>query len=398
MGVLLTVAMNLIRGSMLPLNWLEKVVSIIKVLLEQGDPFPERFDKSKSFRFLMCGTLLGGLVLSNAFKSTNVYNIVLPKQRLKFRTFNELLQHGYSVYSRMVVSDYYLTFAEDPLSPTNPEEYMGTMYIQTTKDSMIFAGVTEIKSYHKMILRSPNKIIGNQTNLADYLLNTTRAYYGWYEVVMEPFKVLRPLFQVGLITLGKFQSTADAVDLMKKQEKLIADDLGKCDKTAWVLPDYKAQQYARMLYKSSKHTDVGVDKYFRRNFNLVLRGSIPSPIIQRTSAVSSSGLLEWWSDLINRTDLVIQSETEPPTRPAMSGNIQVLFIVLGFGMLVAQIAFVLELHGYVWKFISYMYYLLTLLLKGLLKQSNFPSLRQVLLYKCCLSLKVGGLLHKWIKS
>ncbi len=103
---------------MCSINVLDKVTCLIKVLLEQGDPFPGRFINSEPFRFLICGTLLGGLILSNAFKSNNVYNIVLPKQSLKFSRLNELFQHGYTVYSKLTKIEYNIIDLENVLLPS----------------------------------------------------------------------------------------------------------------------------------------------------------------------------------------------------------------------------------------------------------------------------------------
>lgn len=363
--VLLIVSMNLIRGSMLPLNLLDKAVCIIKVLLEQGDPFPGRFVKSKAFRFIISGTLLGGLVLSNAFKSTNVYNIVLPKQHLKFRTFQELLQHGYSVYSKFGVAQYFILSTKNILLPTKAVSSDPFLFVYNSDDELISMTISDIGSYSSMNMDLPVKLIEKDLNLLASLYVTTRLHLGTHKTIMQPVEILRPLFQVARITLDNFQKAVETVDFVKEQKKLIGDDLRKCNKTAWVLPDYQAQEYARMLYQSGKHTDVGVDRYFKTNFNLVLQGPIPSPIIKRTSLVSSSGLLGWWSDLINRTDLVMRRDTEPPVKPAMSGNIQVLFIILGIGMLTAQIAMIIELHECIFKLLCAICHFIWLLMYGL---------------------------------
>ncbi len=107
-GSILIVAMNLLKGSDCPLYSLDKVTSLIKLLPEQSDQFSGQFIKSMPFQFLICGTPYCGLVLSNAFKSTNAYNISLPKKFLKFIIVDELLLHGLSVYSRLARPLYFL--------------------------------------------------------------------------------------------------------------------------------------------------------------------------------------------------------------------------------------------------------------------------------------------------
>jgi len=63
---------------------LEKLVSIFiqvtKALLEQGDPFASTIAVKFRLRFSIGTYLLVAIVLSNAYKSNNVYNLVLPRK------------------------------------------------------------------------------------------------------------------------------------------------------------------------------------------------------------------------------------------------------------------------------------------------------------------------------
>lgn len=57
-------------------------------------------------RFLMSGTLLSGLVISNAFKSENVYNIVLPRSQISYYKVDELVEDNVTLYSRITSFHY----------------------------------------------------------------------------------------------------------------------------------------------------------------------------------------------------------------------------------------------------------------------------------------------------
>lgn len=140
----------------------------------------------------------------------------------------------------------------------------------------------------------------------------------------------------------------------KRQEKFISDDLKKCNKTAWLLPDYEAQQLNRMLYQRGQHSDVGVREYFKSNLNFNFEGTVFSSLIERASLIPSSGLLDWWTDLINRTDLVRRIENEPPVKPTMYGNIQIIFLLLIGGMTIAQMSMIFELHGYIFEMLYWL--------------------------------------------
>ncbi len=67
-------------------------LSVFKVLLKQGDPFPPYLDKCINMRLLMSGVFLAGIVISNAFKSENVYKIVLPRLQISYYNVDELIE------------------------------------------------------------------------------------------------------------------------------------------------------------------------------------------------------------------------------------------------------------------------------------------------------------------
>src|SRR5207302_681563 len=98
--------------------------SMIKVYLERGDPYNNRQLKSQSARIVVCGFLIAALILSNAYKSTNVYNIVLPRDPLTYDTFDELMTDKFTVYTR--VQDLRIDF--DDLNITSPAELIATSH------------------------------------------------------------------------------------------------------------------------------------------------------------------------------------------------------------------------------------------------------------------------------
>ncbi len=350
-GVFLTVVMNVLKGSTCLVNLSYKGICLIKVVLEQGDPFPGKFIKSMPFRFLIGGTLLGGLVLSNAFKSTNVYSIVLPKQALKFNTIDELVIHGYNVYTKLTFIEYCLhEFAEMPHytnAVIKESELKKYLRIYSKNKKLMFFSTSELSEYQLLFSIYYGKVSIQDKNSVTFLSNNTKPHLGLYDILVKPLDILTPLVQIGMLTMKQVQKsvqTLQGVDFWKKQEIFIKNDLKKCNKTAWILPDYQAQKLSRMLYKAEKHSDVGVIEYFRPNLNFYFSGAVSSPLIKRASSISGSGLLEWWSNLINRTDLVRRRDNKPPVKPTMSGNIQMIFILLAVGMSVAQILLIVELH------------------------------------------------------
>lgn len=64
------------------------------------------------------------------------------------------------------------------------------------------------------------------------------------------------------------------------------------------------------------------------------------------------GLLEWWTNVINRTDLKKRKENASLKSPNMLGNIQVLFVILGVGLAVAILSVIVELKGVIGKHVK----------------------------------------------
>ncbi len=205
----------------------------MKAFLEQGDPFPGRFVKSKSFRFIFCGTLLGSLVLSNAFKSENVYNIVLPQKPLPFSTMEQLLQHGYKLYAPAVQVQH-LLFQLDRrqlLLPTKWVFKVDAFRVMNTENKYIFDAITEIVSYKMGFMQSPSNS-EEDTKTFEFLYLNTEPHHGLYQVMLERFDILKPLLQVGLISLHEFQNLVGTSDLTAGQNELMINELIKCNKTA----------------------------------------------------------------------------------------------------------------------------------------------------------------------
>ncbi len=192
-AIILTIAMNVLSGSMfLRLYTLDKVICLIMVVLEQGNPFPERFIRSSSFRFLIFGTLLGGLVLSNSFKSTNVYNIVLPRGALKFGAIDELLVHGYNVYSKLAKIEFlFLNFENETQTAEvfiDEYELLKLLILASKEGEPLFGASVETIFYMHMINEAPKNLVRKEKSLVSYLMNKSGPHPGLRINIVDSLK------------------------------------------------------------------------------------------------------------------------------------------------------------------------------------------------------------------
>lgn len=130
---------------------------------------------------------------------------------------------------------------------------------------------------------------------------------------------------------------------LKIQHDFLLKDLKKSNKTAWILPDFVGHSVSGYLKKLGKHSDAGIDAYTKNHLSVYVMAVMPTSLLQQFGWMSSSELLQWWPNFINRTDLNIQSIINPePTKPNMSGNILVVFVMFGSGIAISLCCLILE--------------------------------------------------------
>lgn len=78
------------------------LISVLQVMLEQGNPISQSISDTFHFRWVTGCLLLMGIVLSNAYKSTNIYNIVVPRKPILYNFLNELVRDNFQVYTRSI--------------------------------------------------------------------------------------------------------------------------------------------------------------------------------------------------------------------------------------------------------------------------------------------------------
>lgn len=102
-GMICTVAtiLNQVVNNGLRLQSILRVIFwVLKTLLEQESPFPNIFIESERHHCITGTFLLVAIVISNAFKSSNVYSMILPRKIVPYGKLRELVNDKFVVYSR----------------------------------------------------------------------------------------------------------------------------------------------------------------------------------------------------------------------------------------------------------------------------------------------------------
>ncbi len=323
------------------------IICFIKVLLEQGDPFPQRLTNLTQFRYVLCGTLLAGLVISNAFKSTNVYNLVSPRHTIPYREFEELVADSFSIYSRISRFAFHFYENGEHLKPNITLVLVDKHTIELDhKGGHRAFGNTEVDGMLRRSEDLPEHEANKSLVLLQHVYNNTNQHPSIHQYILEPFTFLDPLIKVGIVAEGMIRSFNKGTHLKTKfvqiQNALIMQSLKVCQNDAWILPDYLGQSISRMLRKLGKQSSVCISALSKSYVIFYYAGFIPTSLLKRISMVKTSGLLEWWPKFINRSDLNINQDIVFPETPKMSGNIQVIFIFLGFGLVFSLFTLIVE--------------------------------------------------------
>lgn len=309
-----------------------------KVLFEQGGPYSERYFKSSSMRWLLGSYLLVGILLSNAYKNSNVYHLITPRKALPFETFDELRSENFSIYSRIgevQIENHYQhkrpttnTVAVD-LYPGGSAMFLSgasTLQITVTTEaedySYNMAQVNVISEFRKVISLNPT-----------LLPWVTRVYQGIPQII-------------GPERERKYMH--EEMTLFRKQEMdYFFKVMMKCDKVALILTPDMCSAVAQKVKHKKFHQPISVGRniYYGTNELITLTGFVPQRILTSLKSIGEVGIWDRWMRIFTTRSGSRRRDTgSPPVQPAnMQGNLVIVFAVWMGGFGISLILFILEI-------------------------------------------------------
>lgn len=212
LALIFVVVSNILSERKCPLTSFNNLIPFAKLILEQGDPFPPKLVKSNSFRLVIYGTLFEALILCNGFKSTNVYNVVLPKSQIQFSTIDQLLEHRYRIYSKVGFFGYHKNNLTRVLQPATMKSDVGHVIEAVSSHRIVAYSFTEIYLYNKQAYFYRKQLKRTEMKSISFYFNKSQSHLGITKILVEPLEILRPLLNVGLITLDMFQKSVWSYD------------------------------------------------------------------------------------------------------------------------------------------------------------------------------------------
>ncbi len=340
---------------------LAKSWHFIKALLEQGGPFPD--NTCRNSNPIIATAMFAAIVLSNAYKNTNVYNLILPREPTPFTDITELVKANFTIYSKPVfVFAGYIFLNEEIRIPSIFNE-TGRVSLTTnfaSNNHGVEYSIYPSRKFQEYKLKVLSEIY-TKTERSPYKTKTKNGIE--IEKIGQVLPATQILKKMALYsnsnnteyrryTTYKFYSKFRA-----QADTLLLEHLNSCKKTAAILPDYWSKHIAKDLKRAKlKNVFVGKDRYFEVNYGFYIQGRVHRNVIRRISAFQFSGIWNWWPKFAkDQLQNYASYGNRDLVKPSMEGNIQVIFYILSCGMFAGFLCFIAELHKIVIKLVKTIY-------------------------------------------
>lgn len=335
-----------------------KIFSLLKVLLEQGDPFPSDtflVDGRKSVKLLLGIYLSMGIVLSNGYKNANVYEMITPRKPLRYEKFSDLLEDNITVYAfsggiqeRIL---YYGWEVSDWLSENLHMEYFSDRCELTYILRYPETKIGNFKVPISLCGFSTRGFMKDEVTLNELVLNNTKRALNVISEWQKWYKSRNPTW--ANMTNEKFYAdiqSLEQTDYQNLEKQMIFKSLGSCNTSALIVKSQEAHRYAKMLTHDSENT--GKETYFRHFIMFQIRGFVTPQFLLRLARMKESGVMEYWENITGYiSDIKFQrsipeNETLPgyerPVQASLKGNVVVIFCLLGGGLITGILVFAFE--------------------------------------------------------
>lgn len=318
--------------------------SVLKILLEQGSPFSESLLCKIRYQILCSFPLLMGIVLSNAYKNNNIYNMVLPRAPILYNKFSELLRDNFKIYTRTAYV--HLEYSHNPQAGVVALDMSfenKSIVVETELEDLSLYADSKVDddgytrrngSLHKYgVMQAATLHPQVKTMFVDFLEKKIRSFQ---ENMLEPGKMLWIVERM----LSQIHRELQAIE---KPE--LIKSIKKCQQTAILLPDYICREIKKVLVRKDKmqHVFIGEESFTDLDWTFGIAGDIPPFVIKRIHGIAESGVWQWWVRLLRRNEMHDVDKHDVVRAVGISGNIVILFVVWSGGVFLAILYFIIEL-------------------------------------------------------
>ncbi|CAL8121392.1 unnamed protein product [Orchesella dallaii] len=272
-------------------------LALLKVILEQGDPFPSEPLAATPIRLMVAAFMLVGIVLSNAYKNSNVYNMIAPRNPVPYTHLKGLVENNFTIYVRSSSVNFFWWFHKVP----KWEGVEITRHYITADDTGVQL-LSEIKILLKLMQKNSNrKQYSNKSILQMKQIESATGMHPKLHFILkkrvEEIQAIRPVPykltpELRLQISGKFWN---------EEDKLLGEFIDNCDRAALVLPQSLCVNHAKRLRRLKlENVYVGKERLVQPMYVFSLKSQIPPFIIQRLRGTTEAGIWGRWQTLIER--------------------------------------------------------------------------------------------------
>lgn len=325
--------------------WLEtniaaNIISVLKAILEQNDPFPGRVVNKFRLRCLLIPLLLMGAIISNAYKNTNVYKMVSPRKPVLYEYFNELMRDNFHVYTRSMLLFWH---------PENFTIFKNSLDVFVHKFPVYAVTETEVAN---------GELQGLDLNETGSHEDSLLQKHGVMDAAtLQPnVKSKFSRFLHAIITSTNENKTVDyyskivAIEEQYPRLQLIEEAeltraVERCQRTAVILPEYMCLEVRRSLKQKRKspYIFIGKESYTNQDWTFSLDGLVPFHVVKRIQGIAQSGIWQWWMQLLGENSVLGATEGQPAEAATMKGNIVVVFVLWACCVTLAIASILLEI-------------------------------------------------------
>lgn len=336
-------------------------LATMKVLLEQGNPFQESLIKSKKMRWIIGLFLLMGIVLSSAYKNTNVHNMIAPRKPIPLEFFKELIQDNFSIFTRTNSLRISLQMEEDEvpkwikfmsmfLNGTGPVDVLVREEFAFLIISEIAAVVSNLVSAYRelypLIRNTKHAALGNMSLVLSQVSSKSNFVTPVSEEMNTLIESWHPYIDIYNMTTRNEALQEILKDFKEVESRILISELRRCDKVAIVLPEHLCYTFMKHSKTGPKgsYLSVGKDAFRDVEWMFSLKGILPVGLPKRIKAVHEVGLWERWLLPVKEKrvpDLIFEA-----TAARIDGNGILIFALWVIGLGGSIICMVLEsLYG-----------------------------------------------------
>lgn len=328
-----SVVQKYVRNHQLSSSW----IGICKVFLEQSEPFPNIIAVRYQLKIVPIALLFGGLIISNAYKSSNLYQMTRSRKPMTFDTLEHLNYANYTLYTRMAVGEY-------RKNSRDPKQWVPWFHGNWT--------TMKLKQYVVISkLHTPGIQVYRWSDLVDPLEVKEHA-----NLIMKLKKSVPNALETIKLAFDNYVDNKQIENLRSVnalrntfshwQDVKLLDNLRSCRSAAVLLPEHISEEYRKVLHHERKFAYVSKQRYPRKPNGISFAGLLTRSFIVKVGSLVNSGIINRWENLYSfglYTRSVLTHEGFNATK--LSGSIILIFKVLIVGNLTALTVFLLE-KGY----------------------------------------------------